>query len=238
MTAPLPTLPPLPGRLLAVLRRPGTTLAAAAAHRAWPGMWAVVLMLALAPGAWLLSTPVGRQALVDERVRVVESLGGTITDAAYAQLQADPPLLAYATSGGRVLLWPPLTLVTAALVLWLARRSGRPVAAGEALAVAVHASVPLALGQLLALPAHLIRESLTSPFNLAAVTPGLDEGTLAARALGAVEVPGLWWLALVALGAARLSGRPARGLFGRLLAAYVGIAVLLAAGLALAAGGA
>ena len=39
-------------------------------------------------GGLLLSTPVGRQALVDERVRVIEALGGRVDDAAYAALQA------------------------------------------------------------------------------------------------------------------------------------------------------
>jgi hypothetical protein len=236
MTAAAPPLPSLPVRLGGMIVHPRRILAAAAPARAWAGIWLVVLAAWLVPGAWFVTTDIGRQALVDERVRVTEAFGGTVSDADYAALQARPPVAAYFTSGGRVLLWPPVTLAVAAVVRALARSRRPPVTYGEALSVATHASVPLAIGQLAALPAHVIRESLTSPFNLAAVTPGLDEGSLPARLLGGVEIAGLWWLALVAVGVAVLAGRPARGVLVRLVAAYAVIAALFAAGVVLAGG--
>jgi Yip1 domain len=235
MSAPVPN-PSLAARLAGMLVRPRVTLAAAVPMRAWAGMWGVVLALGFLPGAAFLTTDIGRQALVDERVRVTEAFGGTVSDAAYAALQAQPPLLAWFTSGGRPLLWPPVTLAVAGVVWWLARTRRPATSYAEALTVATHASVPLAIGQLAALPAHVIRESLTSPFNLAALTPGLDEGTVAARLLGGIEIAGLWWLALLAVGVTVLAGRPARGVFVRLLAAYAGVAAILAAALALAGG--
>ena len=54
--------------------------------------WAVLLVLWSAVAAALLQSPTGRQALVDERVRMVEALGGTVDDASYAALQARPPV--------------------------------------------------------------------------------------------------------------------------------------------------
>lgn len=236
MTAPAPPLSSLPARIAGMIVAPRAVLAAAAPARAWAGIWAVVLAAWLLPGAWLVSTPVGRQALVDERVRVTEAFGGVVTDQAYADLQAHPPLLAYLTSGGRPLLWPPVTLAVAAVVQALARRGRARTSFAEALAVVTHASVPLALGQLAALPAHVVRESLTSPFNLAVLAPGLDEGGLAARLLGGIEIAGLWWLALVAVGVTVLRGGSARGVFVRLAATYAAVAALLAAGLVLAGG--
>ena len=189
----------------------------------------------LLPGAWFLTTDVGRQALVDERVRVTEALGGSVSDEVYAGLERGRrcgPI----TSGGRLLLWPPVTLAVAAVVLVLARRRRRDTAFGEALAVVTHASVPLVLGQLVALPAHVVRESLTSPLDLALLAPRLDEASLSARLLGNVEIAGLWWLTLVAVGIAVLGGGSARGAVIRLVAAYATLAALVAAGAVLAGG--
>ena len=71
-------------------------------HPAFITTWVLVLLAVAVCGGLLLSTEVGRQALVDERVRVTEALGGRVDDAEYARLQADPPLLVYLTSGGRL----------------------------------------------------------------------------------------------------------------------------------------
>jgi hypothetical protein len=200
--------------------------------------WVAVLVIAFGPGAWFLTTPVGRQALVDERVRVIEVLGATVDDDAYAALQAAPPISAYFTSGGRLLLAPVVPLLVAGrLWLWARlRRDGRTVTLLAALSVAVHASVPLALQQLLAMPFHVVRESLSSPFNMAALVPLFDEGSPAARFLGTVELFGLWWVILMAVGASTLSGRPARRVLGPFVAAYVGAAAVVAVAVVLLGG--
>lgn len=195
--------------------------------------WVVLLLIWAAAGGGLLSTAVGRQALVDERVRVVEALGGTVDDATYGAWQAAPPYWIYATSGGRALLLPVVTLAVAAgLALWPGRRAGFL----PALSVAVHASTVLVVQQLLATPAHLVRESLTSPFNLAALLPWFDEGALPARFLGTVEVFGLWWVVLLAIGSAALSGRRSRDFVGPLVGIYLAVAALVGAGVALSGG--
>lgn len=188
--------------------------------------WAVLLAI-WAGAAWvLLGGPVGRQALVDERVRVVEAVGGTVDDAAYAALQANPPYWVYASSGGRALLFPAVTLaVTAGIYLWVGRSAGWL----ASLSVAVHASVALVAQQLVATPLHFLRESLTSPFNLAALLPFFDEGSLPARFFGTMELFGLWWVWLVAIGCAELARRQARDFVLPLLGIYVGVAGVIAA---------
>jgi hypothetical protein len=195
--------------------------------------WAVLLVTWAAAGAWLLATPVGRQALVDERVRTVEALNGRVDDATYDGWRASPPYWIYLTSGGRTLLFPVVTLALAvALVLWL-----RPVAGfSGTLNVVVHAGVVLVLQQLVATPLHYLRESLTSPFNLAAVLPFFDEGSVAARFFGTIELFGLWWVVLLAIGCAALTNRPPRSFVGPLLGLYGGIAAVIATAVALAGG--
>ncbi len=223
-------------RIAGVLVRPRSTMAALLAVPSFLATWSAILLVWMACGTWLLSTDVGRQATVDERVRVTEALGGRVTDEQYEALQESPPLLTYLTSGGRVLLLPPVTLLAALGVLVMARRHGSRMGVAAALAVSVHAAVVLALQQVVATPLHYLRESLTSPANLALVLPGVEDGSLAAGFLGAIELFGLWWVWLLAVGVSAATGRPARGYVLRFAAAYAGVALIVAVALAIAGG--
>jgi len=198
-------------------------------HPVFITTWVVILLAVGICGGLLLSTPVGQQSLVDERVRVTEAVGGRVDDAAYARLQANPPLTVYLTSGGRLLLTPPVTIVVAAGLLVLARLDGAALSFVTALAITVHATVVLALQQLIATPVHYAYESLTSPTNLAGILRLFDEGTWPARLFGTIDVFGLWWMWLLSLGLAAATARPASRYWWRLLAVYVGVAALVAA---------
>lgn len=227
----------LTGRLLTLATAPRAAMTAAV-HQPLSGVlatWLVLLGIWGAAGAGLLSTPVGRQALVDERVRVVESVGGRVDDAGYAALQAAPPYWVYFASGGRLLLTPPITLAVAGgLFLWLRRASNATF--GQCLSLSVHASGALVAQQVVATPLHLLRESLTSPFNLAALLPFFDEGSAPARFLGTIEIFGLWWVVLLALGCAALAGGRARAFLGPLVGAYAGVAAVVAGAVLLTGG--
>ena len=216
-------------RVTGVLRHPRATMAEVVQHPAFITTWVVVLLVAAVCGGLLLSTPIGQQALVDERVRVTEALGGRVDDAAYDRLRSDPPVSIYLTSGGRLLLTPPVTLLVAAGLVGLARFDGARVTFVTALAIAVHATVVLALQQVVAAPLHYVNESLTSPTNLAGMLRVFDEGSVPARLFGTIDVFGLWWMWLLAVGLAAATGRPARQYIWRLLAVYLGMAAIVAA---------
>jgi hypothetical protein len=216
-------------RVTGVLRHPRATMAEVVRHPAFIATWVVVLLVAAVCGGLLLSTPIGQQALVDERVRVTEALGGRVDDAAYDRLRSDPPVSNYLTSGGRLLLTPPVTLLVAAGLLGLARIDGARVTFVTAVAIAVHATVVLALQQVVAVPFHYVNESLTSPTNLASVLRVFNEGSVPARLFGTIDVFGLWWTWLLAVGLAAATGRPARRYIWRLLAVYLGMAAIVAA---------
>lgn len=215
-------------RVTGVLLHPRSTMVEVVRNPAFITTWVVVLLAVVVCGGWLISTPVGKQALVDERVRVTEALGQRVDDASYARLQADPPVSTYWTSGGRLLLTPPVTLLIAAGLMVLARLDGAQLRYRTALAIAVHATVILALQQIVATPVHYLYESLTSPTNLAGILRVFDEGSLAARLFGTIDVFGLWWMWLLSLGLAAAAGKPARRYAVRLLAVYVGIAAVVA----------
>lgn len=216
-------------RVTGVLVHPRATMAEVVRHPAFITTWVVVLLAGTVCGGLLLSTPVGQQALVDERVRVTEALGRRVDDAEYARLQTDPPLAVYLTSGGRLLLTPPVTLLVAAGLLVLARIDGAALSFTAALAIAVHASVVLALQQIVATPLHYVAESLTSPTNVAGVLRLFDDGTWPARLFGTIDVFGLWWIWLLSVGLAAATTKPARRYFWRLMAVYVGVAAIVAA---------
>lgn len=216
-------------RVTGVLMHPRATMAEVVRHPAFITTWVVVLLAVAACGGLFLPTPIGRQALVDERVRVMEALGQRVDDAEYARLEAAPPLSVYVMSGGRLLLTPPVTLLVAGGLLLLARMDGAALPYGTALAITVHATVVLALQQIVATPAHYLAESLTSPFNVAGVLRVFDEGTWPARLFGTVDVFGLWWIWLLAVGLAAATSKPARRYAWRLLAVYAGIAAMVAA---------
>ena len=216
-------------RVTGVLLHPRATMDEVVRHPAFLTTWVVVLLAVLICGGLLLSTSVGRQALVDERVRVTEALGRRVDDAAYARLQAQPPLSVYLTSGGRLLLTPPVTILVAAGLLLLARLDGAALPFATALAIAVHATVVLGLQQIVATPLHYVNESLTSPTNVAGILRVFDEGTWPSRLFGTIDVFGLWWMWLLSVGLAAATAKPARRYLWRLLAVYVGVAALVAA---------
>lgn len=220
-------------RVTGVLLHPRATMAEVVRHPVFITTWVAVLLAVLVCGGLLLSTDVGRQALVDERVRLTEALGGRVDDTQYARLQANPPYLVYFTSGGRLLVTPEMTLLVAAGVMALARIDGASVSYLTALAITVHASVVLALQQIVATPFHFIQEALTSPTTVAGVLRVFDEGTLPSRLFGSIDVFGLWWMWLLSVGLAAAAGKPARRYLWRLLAVYVGVAMLVAVGFAL-----
>jgi hypothetical protein len=211
------------------MTRPRATLAALVHAPAWLATWFVILIVWAACGGWLLSTAVGQQALVDERVRVVETLGGEISDEEYAALQQRPPWWIYFTSGGRILLSPVTTFAVAVLLLVTAGAAGTKVTMNQALAVSVHASIALLVGQIIGTPLHYVRESLTSPLNLAAVLPLIEEGTVASRFFGTIDLFALWWAGLLAIGLAALTGRRASHYAWRIAALFLAFAAVTAA---------
>ena len=162
-------------RVTGVLVHPRATMAEVVRHPVFLTTWVVVLLAVVVCGGLLLSTQVGQQALVDERVRVTEALGGRVDDVEYARLEAAPPVSIYLTSGGRLLVTPPVTLLVAAGLILLARLDGVGLTYVTALAIVVHATVVLALQQIVATPLHYVAESLTSPTNLAGLLRMFDE---------------------------------------------------------------
>jgi hypothetical protein len=217
---------------MGVLWHPRQTMAAVVRDPSFITVWIVVLLVVAASGVSILSTAVGQQALVDERVRTTEMMGGRVDEATYAELLARPPISAYLTSGGRLLVTPPATLIVALGLVGLAAISRMRLPFLVALAIVVHASTVLALQQVVAVPAELVRESLASPTSLATLMPMAEDGTWISRLLGSIDVFGIWWVGLISIGLAAATGRSTVGWLVRLSAAYLAIAAMVAGAVA------
>jgi hypothetical protein len=119
--------------------------------------------------------------------------------------------------------------LVSALVVWVvARRDGGRASIHQALTVAVLASVALLVGQLVATPIHYVRESLTSPINLAAILPFMEQGSPQARFFGTMDLFALWWAGLLAMGLSVLTRRPTGRYLWPIVAVFAVVAAVVA----------
>ena len=216
-------------RLIGVIRYPRTTFRAVALSPRWVGLVMVLAVVTAASQALLFRTEVGQVALVDQWERTALAFGQPVDDARYAELQAfsgNGPLYGVATSlaGG-----PVLTLALAAAIALVFRpRGNRAVSFSQVLAVVAHASVILAIRQLVSVPVSYAREATGGATSLGLWFPAVDAASLAGRFVGALDVFVLWWVVLLAIGVGILYGRQARSLAAAFLGVYAGVALLLA----------
>lgn len=182
----------------------------------------------------LLATAIGQQAFVDQWVQRAEAFGIVVDDTMFATIEAwshSAPLYGAAVGLALGLLLP---VVTALLLKWIGCQQATW---ASAFTLAGYANLPLALRELIALPAGYVRETLTSPLTLGTLFPMLDEASPAARFLWSVDIFVLWWLVIAAIAAAAVSGRRAAPIAATLAGAYA-LAGLLMAGAMVVAGGA
>jgi hypothetical protein len=229
----------LAARVAGIVRAPRVTMAYLSALPAppWLDVLAVSTLATFLPAAAFLLTPVGRTALVDQWERTAIAFGRPVDDALYAQFQAlSGQGLAYAASLA-IISGPVLTMAVTALIAVALRLTGQPAVAGRAiLAVVAHASVILALRQLVAAPLNYLSETLASPTTLVHLMTGVDEAAPLARFLGVIDVVVVWWAVVLAFGVAALVKRRVRPVALTFAGVYVAIALLLALAMAVTGG--
>lgn len=224
-------------RARGIVMAPRRTFADVVAKPAWIGMLVLTVAAGAAASSALLSTETGQIALVDQQVRTLEAFGQVVDDERYDALEARSVYGGAIQAGEMVVGAPLLAWVIAALIYGSHRAASPQVTFRQVLAVVVHSGVVLAVQQLVLSPINYARESLSSPVNLAALLPMIEEGTLPARFLGMIDLFVVWWLVVLAIGVGVLYGRRARQVMARLFGVYLGLALALALAMA-AAGGA
>ena len=226
---------PLTARIRGVLRHPRATFEALAAAPRSADVLAIACAAACVATALVLETETGELALLDHLERTVAAFGTPFDEAQYAALQdmsGDGAAYAVVTSLASV----PLLAVglSATVFVWgqtLGKTPGLTPTYGQVLAVASHASVILALRQVIAAPLTYMRETMTSPLTLNLFLAAADEGSPMARFAAMIDVFTIWWIAVLAIGMSVLYRRPV----ARFATAFAGAYLLLATAAALIA---
>ena len=219
-------------RVLGIIRHPRQTLQEVASHPTWVSLLVALTLATAAAGALVGATEVGQLALVDQWERTVLAFGQPVDDARYAELQAlsrqGPAVAAINAVLGGPVVAAVVSLLAFGRLRWQ-RHKTAPVSYSQVLAVVVHAGVILAFGRVIAAPLVYARETTASATTVGSWFPGLDEASPAARFLGAIDLFAVWWVIVLGIGLAVLSGRRARSCAAWLVSLYIGVALIAAA---------
>jgi len=218
-------------RVFGVLVAPRATYADVAARPRWLGVLAVVLLVMAAGSIIFFSTDVGKEALLDQQVRTMESFGLKLPDEAYRQMEervagASTP---YVTAASQVVFIPIIALIISGIAMGIFTAVlGGEASFKQVFAIVAHAGVVSAAQQLFVYPLDYARGTLSSPTNLAVFLPFLDENTFPARLLGSIDLFLIWWLVNLAIGLGVLYKRRTGPIAVGFLGVYLAIALIIA----------
>ena len=220
---------PLWSRVMGVLTAPRATFESVVAHPRAFGVLAVVIVATSVLAGWFASTDVGKRAIVDQQVAVIEGFGQPVTDEAYDSLERQSAYAVPITVGSIVAAVP---IVTAAIALVaygvFGAILGGPGTLRATFAVAAHAGVVAIVEQLFVTPINYLRESMADPANLGVFLPMFDEGSFIANLAGSIKFFRLWWLLTLSIGLAVLYRRKTSPIFWTLLGIYLAFGLVVA----------
>jgi hypothetical protein len=225
-TAGSPTAPAksLPARFLGILFAPRATYASVVAHPRWLGIFLVVWVIMASTATALLSTEIGRNAVLDQQIQrrpmTQQEIDQMERFTPYFRYLAPVFPLVFLTVGCAAVSGVAFAVFNAAL--------GGDASFKEVFAVAMHSAVVLAFLTLFTTPLAYVRESLSSATNLAIFLPFLDETSFLAQLLGSIDLIYIWWLVSLSIGLAVLYRKRTAPIATTLLGVYVTIGLIVA----------
>ena len=216
-------------RIVGVVVSPRATYADVAAHPRWLGALAVVLIVSVAGLFTLMSTDVGKRAMIDQQTRAMESFGVKLTEKMRADMDAGMARAPYVTAASQLVVLPIMTLIIAGILFGVfSAVMGGDAKFKQVFAIVAHAGIVTAAGQIFVLPLDYVRESLSSPTTLAAFVPMLDENSFPVRLLGSIDLVVVWWLISLAIGLGVLYKRKTAPIATTFLTIYIAIGLIVA----------
>ena len=215
----------LPARFLGILFAPRATYAAVAARPRWFGIFLTVFLISAIAATALLSTEVGRSAVIDQQVAA-----RPMTQAQIDQMEKIAPYFAYLAPVFQFLGLSIGALVTAGIAFAVFNAMmGGDATFKQVFAVVAHSGVILATLSIFTTPLAYVRGSLSGTTNLAVFLPFLDDSSFAAKLLGSIDLIFIWWLLSLAIGLGVLYRKRTGPIALTLFACYGAIAVIIAA---------
>jgi hypothetical protein len=229
-SSPATTSRNLPSRVIGVIFSPRATYADVAARPRWLGALAVVLLVSMAGTFSFLSTEVGKNAMLDQQVRTMESFGVKMTDQTYDRMEQGVDRARYFGAVAQGITLPLAALLIAAIAFAVFNAAmGCDASFKQVYSIVAHSGVVLVLSQLVGLPLAYARETMAGATNLAVFAPFLDESSFAARLLGSIDLFIIWWAVSLAIGLGVLYKKRTGPIATTLLIFYVAIGVVIAA---------
>jgi hypothetical protein len=216
-------------RIVGIVLSPRETFANVVAYPKVFGVLALITIVGCITIGGFLLTPVGQQAWLDQQVSQSQDWGRDVSDEQYAQMEKIAPMVGYITIGVMLFAIPIITLISAGILfaVFNAAMGGRA-SFKQLLAVVSHAGVISALGWIFVMPLNYLRETMSSPTNLGALAPGLDEGSFIVHLLGTIDLFLIWWVVVLGIGLAVLYRRRTQPVVISLFVVYAVIALIIA----------
>jgi len=237
MTATAPATSPAPAsskglisRIFGVFFSPRATFADVAARPKVLGALVIGLIVVTAAMFALFSTEVGQQAWIDQQIKGSESFGRTMTDQQIQGMERIAPYIRYIVAVGYFVAIPIVLAIFSGIILGIFNAFlGGDATFKQVYAVVAHSGAIIAVQQLFTLPLDYVRETLSSPTNLAVFLPFLDENSFPARLLGSIDLFVIWWSISLAIGLGVLYRKRTGPIASTLLVIYVTIGLVIAA---------
>jgi hypothetical protein len=220
----------LPLRAIGVLTSPRATYADVAARPRWFGILALVIVIGSIAIYTFMSTDIGKQATLDQQVRVMESFGAKMTDAMYQRLQEGAGRAAITGVLGQVFGLPIMAVIVSGILLVVFNAiMGGNALFKQVFAIVAHSAIVLTVAQLFGLPLAYARETMSGATNLAVFLPFLDDASFLARFLGSIDLFYIWWMISLSIGLGVLYKKRTAPIATSMLVVYAGIALVIAA---------
>ncbi len=217
-------------RAVGILASPRATYADVAAHPRWIGIYLLSVVIGGGAAGAFMSTEVGRRAVVDQQVSQVEAFGRHPTQQQLDVYEKMSQYYVYIAPATQAIFSILGTLVLSGIFIALFNAMmGGNATFKQVFSVVAHSGMVLAAQSLFVFPLDYVRQTMTSPTNLAVFLPMLDEASFAARFLGGIDLFLIWWSVSLAIGLGVLYKRRTGPVATGLLSVYVVIALVVAA---------
>ena len=218
----------LAARVIGVLLSPRDTYAAVAAHPRAVGVLAVTALLMAGVIYVFLSSELGQRVALDQQVKGMEAFGITVSDQMYAQMESRMAAGRYTGGIFWAILLPIVTAATAGILVGIfSMLMGGTGTFRQVFAIVAHSNVIIAVQQIFTTSLTFARGEMAGA-NLGVFAPMLEETSVPARFLGAIDLFYVWWSLSLAIGLGVLYRRRTGGIASSFIGLYVLVALVLA----------